>query len=102
MNHTEKVRDSLARVPSEKRSSMVWRTGWGIAIILFGFAGKNTFPAIPDLVWFGTVAFGAVMMSGQLFTHPFRMFVAMVRDLFAAIRGKNGRNGDPPTNGGVP
>lgn len=91
--HREAVRATWRRVPAEKLSTMVARTIWGLAFIALGLAmGMGwIFASAPVLVSFSTVIFGAIMVSGQLTTHPARLFVALVRDLLDAIRHRESR-----------
>lgn len=86
MQHTTQVRQSFSKIPHEKRQRMIARTIWGVGFIAFGVAigmGK-LFAGLPVLIAFATVIFGAVMASGQLTMHPFRLFVAYLRDLRSA------------------
>ncbi len=96
--HTAAVVAKLGEVPAKKLSTMVARTIWGLGFIAFGLAmGLGwIFKDVPVLVAFGTVIFGAVMASGQLTAHPFRLFLAFVRDLLNAWRGKNGNETPVP------
>ena len=88
MPRTMAVRKSLQSIPQEKRSRMVARTLLGLMLAALGIYAKAFWPTLPDLVAFGTFGFGLVMASGQLMSHPFRLFVAMLRDVLGAIRGK--------------
>lgn len=89
--HRDSVAARLAAIPEEKLSTMIARTFIGALFVVFGVLigmGK-LFTGLPVLVSYGTVIFGAIMASGQLMTHPFRLFVAFVRDILAAIRDRS-------------
>jgi hypothetical protein len=97
MQHTQTVVAQLASIPAEKRTAKLWRTAIGVAIAVFGWRMKAHWPGLSDLLAFGTVAFGAIMASGEYVRAPFKMFVAMLRDVLGVWRGNggasNGANG---------
>ena len=89
--HRDSVAAKLQEIPAEKLSTMIARTAWGFAFIAFGLAmGLGwVFAGVPVLIAFGTAVFGAIMASGQLTAHPFKLFIAFLRDLIAAWREKS-------------
>lgn len=87
MMHTQTVMARLAAIPPEKRQSKIVRTAVGVAVCAFGWYAKAHWSSVPDLVAFGTVAFGGVTVAGEYVTAPFRLFVGMLRDLLNVVRG---------------
>lgn len=90
MPRTTAVRESLQSIPAEKRKRMRLRTLWGVLFIALGIAMgmKWIFADAPVLVSLGMVLFGAVMASGQLMKHPFKLMAAAFADYQAAKTGK--------------
>lgn len=88
MLHTQTAIARLAAIPPEKRQSKLVRTVIGALVCAFGWYAKAHWASIPDLVAFGTVAFGGVTVAGEYVTAPFKIFIGMLRDLLNVVRGK--------------
>lgn len=85
----ERVKAKFAAMPSEKLGDKIVRTVIGAVICAFGWLAKSQWPNLPDLVAYGTAVFGGVVIAGEVISYPFKLFVAMLRDVLDAVRGKN-------------
>lgn len=98
--NTTGVIDAFKAIPRERHKEKTRSTLIGIAIALFGWVAKSQWPELPTMVAYGTTAFGFVMVSGDYFRLPLKLFVAAIRDIVNALKGR--RTAEPPDESNEP
>lgn len=88
MKNTTGVIDAFKSIPPAAKRQKNYSTAIGVGIMAFGWFAKSQWPDLPTMVAFGTTAFGAVMVSGEYFRLPWKLFVAAIRDLVNAVKGQ--------------
>lgn len=86
MSHTQQVSAQLGKIPTESLQRKWLTSLMGIALIAVGVA-MPTYLGFPWYIGTGVFGFGCFLVSKDLVTSYLRFIPAVIRDIYAAVKG---------------
>lgn len=88
MSHVESHTAKIKKIPAKKLKYKIIKSGAGVLVFILGLYFPRWFPEYP--VWAGGIlmAFGGFIFSEDVVRSFFGFLPAVVRDMYAAVRGK--------------